>query len=207
MKKLLITFAALMVIAYASHSFASPNINHHNNSVTGDVKSNIHSSNKNSNANKNANYNGNKNSNKNSNSNNNKASNYSNNEASASNFNHSSTNSDSKSKANSQAKSNSGAYNGGNSVNVEGDDYDLPANSVPVSIGGICTDAAAAQGNSLGVSISRSNPVCEKLKMMEVYKSLGMQKEANEALKDAEALSDVRGFFRGFLTVITLGIL
>lgn len=182
---------AVLCLAFASMSMAAPNISHHNNSVKGEVKSNIHNSNANNNRNQNANYNSNKNSN----------SNY--NKASASNYNHSSTNSDSKSKANSK----SGAYNGGNSVNVEGDDYDLPANSVPVSIGGICTDAAAAQGNSLGVSISRSNPICEKLKMMEVYRSLGMQKEANDALKDAEALSDVRGFFRGFLTVITLGIL
>lgn len=194
---------AILCLAFASMSMAAPNINHHNQSVKGEVKSNIHNSNKNSNANKNANYNSNKNSNANSNSNYNKASNYSNNKASASNYNHSSTNNDSKSKS----SSNAGAYNGGNQVNVEGDDYDLPANSVPVSIGGICTDAAAAQGNSLGVSISRANPVCEKLKMMEVYKSLGMQKEANDALKDAEALADIRAFFRGFLTVVTLGIL
>ena len=194
---------AVLCLAFASMSMAAPNVNHHNNSVKGDVKSNIHNANKNSNANKNANYNGNKNSNQNSNSNYNKASNYSSNKASANNYNHSSTNSDSKSKANSK----SGAYNGGNSVVVEGDDYDLPANSVPVSIGGVCTDAAAAQGNSLGVSISRANAVCEKLKMHEVYMSLGMQEEAMNSLKDAEALADIRGFFRGFLTVITLGIL
>jgi len=194
---------AVLCLAFASMSMAAPNVSHHNNSVSGDVKSNIHNSNKNSNANKNANYNGNKNSNANSNKNSNKVSNYSNNKASANNYNHSSTNSDSKSKASSK----SGAYNGGNNVVVEGDNYDLPANSVPVSIGGICTDAAAAQGNSLGVSISRANPVCEKLKMMEVYRSLGMQREANEALKNAETLSDLRAFFRGTLTILTLGIL
>lgn len=170
-----------VTLAFSSMSFAGPkiDINHHNQNFKGSVKS--------------SNYN--------------KASNYSNNKASASNYNHSYTNSDSKAKSNSQAKSNSGAYNGGNNVNVEGDDYDLPANSVPVSIGGICTDAAAAQGMNGGVSISRANPVCEKLKMHEVYMKLGMKEEALKSLKDAEALSDVRAFFRGTLTVLTLGIL
>jgi len=194
---------AVLCLAFASMSMAAPNISHHNNSVKGDVKSNIHNSNKNSNANKNANYNGNKNSNSNSNSNYNKASNYSNNKASANNYNHSSTNSDSKSKA----SSNSGAYNGGNSVVVEGDDYDLPANSAPVSIGGVCVDGSAGQGRSFGLSISRSSPLCEKLKMFEIYQSLGMEEEAMKSLKDAEALADIRAFFRGTLTILTLGIL
>jgi len=164
---------AVLCLAFASVSMAAPNINHHNNNVTGEVKSNNHNKNSNSNYNKNNNY----------------------------------SKSNAYSHSSSKSKANSSAYTGNNSVNVEGDDYDLPANSVPVSIGGICTDAAAAQGNSLGVSISRANPVCEKLKMMEVYRSLGMQKEANDALKDAEALADIRGFFRGLLTVVTLGIL
>lgn len=156
-----------VTLAFSSMTFAGPkiDINHHNNSVKGSVKSSNH------------------------------------NKASANNYNSLYTNS------NSKAKSNSGAYNGGNDVYVEGDDYDLPANSVPVSIGGICTDAAAAQGMNGGVSISRANPVCEKLKMHEVYMKLGMKEEAMKSLKNAEALADVRGFFRGFLTVITLGIL
>ena len=103
MKYLLI----VMSMIFASATMASPNISHHNNSFKGEVKSNIHNSNKNSNANKNANYN--------------KASNYSSNKASANNYNHSSTNSDSKSKASSK----SGAYNGGNSVNVSDDSYSV----------------------------------------------------------------------------------
>ena len=236
MKKTAKSLAVVMMVGVASISMAGPKIevNHHNDSFKGVVKSNVH--NANYNGNKNANYNGNKNSNSNKNSNYNKASNYSNNKASASNYNHSYTSSDSKAKSNSQAKSNSGsysgsysggsksgaysggsdseAYNAGNEVNVEGDeyysegdDYDFPANSVPVSIGGICTDAAAAQGMNGGVSISRANPVCEKLKMYEVYMKLGMKEEALKSLKDAEALSDVRAFFRGTLTVLTLGIL
>lgn len=110
--------------------------------------------------------------------------------------------------------SESEAYTGDNSVNIEGDDvytegddYDFPSNSVPMSIGGVCTDSAAAQGMNGGISISRANPVCEKLKMHQVYMKLGMKKEAMKSLKDAEALSDVRAFFRGTLTVLTLGIL
>lgn len=205
MKYLLVVLA----LTFSSMSLASPkiDINHHNNSVKGEVKSSNYNKNANYNGNKNANYNGNKNSNKNSNSNYNKASNYSNNKASASNYNSSYTNSNSKAKSNSQAKSNSGAYNGGNNVNVEGDDYDLPANSVPMSIGGVCVDSAAGQGTSFGLSISRASAVCEKLKMFEIYQKLGMKEEAMNSLKDAEALADIRGFFRGFLTVITLGIL
>jgi len=184
---------AVLCLAFASMSMAAANINlsHHNNSVKGDVKSNIKNSNLNSNYNKNSNY-----SKSNSNSN-----------AYSHSSNKTKVDVDASSRSKSKSKANSSAYTGDNSVNVTGDTYDLPANSVPVSIGGICTDAAAAQGNSLGVSISRANPVCEKLKMMEVYKSLGMQKEANEALKNAETLSDLRAFFRGTLTILTLGIL
>ena len=196
---------AVLALAFASMSMASPkiDINHHNSSVKGAVKSNIHNKNSNYNGNKNANYNGNKNNNSNSNSNYNKASNYSNNKASGSNYNHTSTNADSKSKANSK----SGAYNGGNSVNVEGDNYDLPANTAATSIGGVCTDSGAVQGNNFGLSMGRANPVCEKLKMYEIYKNAGMEEEAAASLRDAESLADTRGFFRGFLTVITLGIL
>ena len=76
-----------------------------------------------------------------------------------------------------------------------------------MSIGGVCVDSAAGQGASFGLSISRASAVCEKLKMFEIYTKLGMDEEALNSLKDAEALADVRAFFRGFLTVVTLGIL
>ena len=110
-------------------------------------------------------------------------------------------------RSNSSSSSLSGAYNGGNTsdVTVEGDEYDLPSNSVPMSIGGVCTDAAAAQNSSGGFSFSRANPVCEKLKMFEIYTKMGMHEEAAKSLKNAEALADVRGFFRGLLTVLSVG--
>lgn len=185
--------AAILVLTFTSVSMAAPNIDtsHHNDNSKEVVKSNIH--------NKNANYNENKNSNYNKSNSNSNAYSHSSNKTKV--------DVDSSSRSKSKSKANSSAYTGDNSVNVEGDNYDLPANTAAVSIGGVCTDAAAGQGMKFGISISRSSPVCEKLKMHEVYLSLGMQKEANQALKDAEALSDVRGFFRGLLTVITIGIL
>ena len=176
-------------MAFASSSFAMPDIdiNHHNGNDTEGVKS----------------------TNKNSNSNRNQNSNYNKSLSNSNAYSHSSnkTKVDVDASSRSKSKSTSGAFSGGNSVDVRGDNYNLPANTAAMSVGGICTDSAAAQGNNAGISISRANPVCEKLKMFELYQRLGMEEEAKAALKDAEALADIRGFFRGMLTVITLGIL
>lgn len=192
--KLVATTATALSLALSMQVSAAPNLSHFlpstNVSVDADVNANslsskstntLTSSSSNSNSNKNANLSGSV----------------------------SGSSSVSKGGTSSSNTGPSSASNSGNNTNVsvEGDKYDLPANSAAVSIGGVCVDSAAGQGMSFGISISRANPVCEKLKMHELYMQLGMKDEAASSLKDAEKLSDIRGFFRGVLTVITLGIL
>ena len=110
-------YLALIVAFLVTTSvYASPriDINHHNNSVKGVVKSN------NYNGNKNANYNGNKNSSYN------KNSNYSKSKSNSNAYSHSSNKTkvdvDASSRSKSKSKANSTAYTGDNEVYVEGDD-------------------------------------------------------------------------------------
>ena len=104
------------------------------------------------------------------------------------------------------SSANAGSGNG-NTVIVQGDSTKEAANSAAQSIGSICVDSAAGQGTSFGLSISRANPVCEQLQMYKIHTAIGDTEKAAEALANAEQLTDIRGFFRGFLTIITLGLL
>jgi len=125
-------------------------------------------------------------------------------------------NSDSFSDSRSDSAANSSAISGDSSassgdanvnVSVTGDTTNNPVNTAAQSIGSICVDSAAGQGTGLGISLSRANPVCEQLQMYAIYVLNGNDEKAAEALANAERLTDIRGFFRGLLTIITLGLL
>ena len=115
--------------------------------------------------------------------------------------------SSSNSSASNRSVSGSSASSGGNSVVVTGDSTKEAVNTAAAASGSICVDGTGAQGSGFGISLSRANPVCEQLQMYKIYTAIGNEEKAAEALANAEQLVDIRGFFRGLLTIITLGLL
>jgi hypothetical protein len=93
-------------------------------------------------------------------------------------------------------------------ITIEGDQYpDIPVNTAARAIGGACTDGASGQSASMGGALSRANPVCEQLMMSRACAEAGDTPCAQRHLASASKIANIRGFFRTFVTVITLGIL
>lgn len=122
-----------------------------------------------------------------------------------------STSGDSSATGGAGGASSSNSQTGDNSVTIEGSTssykYIEAANSAAIAMGGQCTDGTTGQGRRFGFGISRANPVCEQLMMYRIFLARGETERADNALSNAEDLADIRSFGRGFLTVISLGIL
>jgi hypothetical protein len=106
-------------------------------------------------------------------------------------------------------KTKTGDQDTSTSVSVVGDthDYsDLPVAQAAQAIGSECVDGASAQGRSIGISLGRTNPVCEHLMMAAKLRAVGDIKGSDRHLSTASRIANTRGIMRSVLTVISFGV-